>query len=159
MFLGQKVGQVRFKWAPHEPSTEQKLALIVLKNTYETLRTEFGLNQSDFDQIIKNREIYTDERIQQAMDYTRHQAAAGAIKKRVAGYFRRRSMNSTLSGHWTKSSPSEPSKQNKLINAPSKCRTAARLRTSTPTTPLARLKRLKLVGTLTTSCWKKKRYP
>jgi hypothetical protein len=53
--------------------------LIVLKNTYETLRTEFGLSKSDFDQIIKNREIYTDERIQQAMDYTYHNAA-GAIK-------------------------------------------------------------------------------
>lgn len=83
----KRVGQVRFKWEPTEQNTEQKLALILLKNTYETLRTEFGLSQTDFDQITKNRTIFTDERIQQAMDYTRHKVQANQVKKRVGGYF------------------------------------------------------------------------
>lgn len=83
----KKIGHVRFKWEPTTHKTEHQLALVLLKQTYDTLRQEFGLNQADFDIITKNRTDYTDERIQQAMEYTRHKAQAGQIKKRVAGYF------------------------------------------------------------------------
>lgn len=83
----KKIGQVRFKWDSDHKTDEQKIAFVVLRNTYETLRTEFALNQSEFDEIIKNRTTLTDERIQQAIEYTRHAAAAGKIKLRAGGYF------------------------------------------------------------------------
>lgn len=83
----KKIGHVRFKWDTGQHTDEQKTAFVVLKATYETLRTEFALNQSEFDEIIRNRAMLTDERIQQAMEYTRHQAAAGKVKLRAGGYF------------------------------------------------------------------------
>jgi len=83
----KKIGHVRFKWDTSRQTDEQKTAFVVLKNTYETLRNEFALNQSEFDEIIKNRTTLTDERIQQAMEYTRHQAAAGKVRLRAGGYF------------------------------------------------------------------------
>lgn len=83
----KKIGHVRFKWDASQQTDEQKTAFVVLKATYETLRTEFALNQTEFDEIIKNRATLTDERIQQAMEYTRHQAAAGKVKLRAGGYF------------------------------------------------------------------------
>lgn len=83
----KKVGSVRFKWKGGQHSDEQKTALVILRNTYETLRNEFALNQSEFDEIIKNRLTYTDERIQQAIEYTRHQASAGKVRLRAGGYF------------------------------------------------------------------------
>lgn len=83
----KKIGHLRFKWDSHQQTDDQKVALVVLRNTYETLRNEFALNQSEFDEIVRNRTTFTDERIQQAMEYTRHQAAAGKIKVRAGGYF------------------------------------------------------------------------
>lgn len=83
----KKIGHVRFKWDTNQQTDEQKTAFVVLKNTYETLRKEFALNQSEFDEIIKNRVTYTDERIQHAMEYTRHQVNAGKVKLRAGGYF------------------------------------------------------------------------
>lgn len=83
----KKIGHVRFKWDSSQHSAEQKTAFVVLKDIYETLRNEFALNQNEFDEIIKNRAEYTDDRIKQAMDYTRQKAAAGKIKLRAGGYF------------------------------------------------------------------------
>lgn len=83
----KRIGHVRFKWDASQQTDEQKTAFVVLRATYETLRTEFALNQTEFDEIIKNRATLTDERIQQAMEYTRHQAAAGKVKLRAGGYF------------------------------------------------------------------------
>lgn len=83
----KSIGKVRFKWDEGQQTDEQKVAFVVLKATYETLRTEFALNQSEFDEIIKNRATFTDDRIQQAIEYTRHQAAEGKIRLRAGGYF------------------------------------------------------------------------
>ncbi|MCU6502003.1 replication initiation protein [Rugamonas sp. A1-17] len=83
----KKIGHVRFKWDTSQQTDEQKTAFVVLKNTYETLRSEFGLNQSDFDEIVRNRTTFTDDHIQQAMEYTRHQVSAGKVKLRAGGYF------------------------------------------------------------------------
>lgn len=84
----KRVGQVRFRLTKaSEPKNEQKVEFIVLRHLYETLRKEFALNQSEFDEIIKSREIYTDERIQQAIDYTRHNVNQGKVKLRAGGYF------------------------------------------------------------------------
>lgn len=83
----KKIGHVRFRWDTSQQTDEQKTAFVVLRNTYETLRNEFALNQTEFDEIVKNRATFTDDRIQQAIEYTRHQASAGKIKLRAGGYF------------------------------------------------------------------------
>lgn len=84
----KRVGHVRFRITETgEPKNEQKLEFIVLRGLYETLRKEFALSQAEFNEIITNREIYTDERIQQAIDYTRHNASKGKVRLRAGGYF------------------------------------------------------------------------
>lgn len=83
----KKIGQVRFRLNVTEQPNEQKTAFIVLRNVYETLRKEFALNQSEFNEIITNRDLYNDERIHQAMEYTRHNVKVGKVKVRAGGYF------------------------------------------------------------------------
>jgi hypothetical protein len=83
----KKIGKVRFKWDAGHQTDEQKTAFVVLRNTYDTLRQEFALNQADFDEIVRNRATYTDDLIQQAMEYTRHHVKAGVVKLRAGGYF------------------------------------------------------------------------
>ena len=83
----KKIGQVRFRFKVTEQPNEQKTAFIVLRNVYETLRKEFALNQTEFNEIITNRDVYNDERIQQAMEYTRHNVKVGKVKVRAGGYF------------------------------------------------------------------------
>lgn len=85
----KRIGQVRFKFEQLQNGTkdEQKTELIVLRSLYETLRSEFALSQAEFNEILTNRELYTDERIQQAIDYTRHNHALGKVKLRAGGYF------------------------------------------------------------------------
>ncbi|MYM92757.1 replication initiation protein [Duganella vulcania] len=83
----KKIGQVRFKWDTSKKATEQNVEFIVLRKTYETLKSEFALNGSEIEEIIKNRDIFTDERINSAMEYTRHQVKAGKVKLRAGGYF------------------------------------------------------------------------
>ncbi len=61
----KKIGQIRFRLNATEKPNEQKTAFIVLRNVYETLRKEFALNQSEFNEIITNRDQYNDERIHQ----------------------------------------------------------------------------------------------
>ena len=83
----KSIGHVRFKWEDAQHKDDKNVAFVVLRNTYEILRTEFGLNQSEFEEITKNRVVFTDERIQQAIEYTRTQAAAKKIRIRAGGYF------------------------------------------------------------------------
>lgn len=82
----KRIAELRFKInAPTQP--EQKTALAVLKALHDTLRNEFGLHQTHFNTIIANRSEYTDERIQKAIEYTRHYAERVGIQKSAAGYF------------------------------------------------------------------------
>ncbi|EIM96695.1 replication initiation protein RepB [Paraburkholderia hospita] len=83
----KRIGQLRFRIQGTLPAEGQKTALIVLKSLYETLRTEFALNKTEFNEIIANRSTYTDDRINQAIEYTRHMAAKGKVKVRAGGYF------------------------------------------------------------------------
>lgn len=53
---------------------------------YETLRQEMGLSQGDFDTIRANREQYTDERLRQAIAYTRFMAKKSNIAN-IPRYF------------------------------------------------------------------------
>lgn len=59
------------------------------------LRTEFGLSDKQFDSISEHRATWTDERIQQAIEYTRFRLNQGKVTKNPAGYL----MNA-LSHNW-----------------------------------------------------------
>jgi hypothetical protein len=84
----KRVGQVRFALTRPKDGTanEQKIELIVLRSLYETLNTEFALNQTNFNEIMSNRDVFTDERIQQAIEYTRHNIERGKVKLSAGGY-------------------------------------------------------------------------
>lgn len=84
----KRVGQVRFALTRLKDgaANEQKIELIVLRSLYETLNTEFALNQTDFNEIMSNRDVFTDERIQQAIEYTRHNIERGKVKLSAGGY-------------------------------------------------------------------------
>ncbi|MEX3983621.1 replication initiation protein [Paraburkholderia sp. EG287A] len=82
----KRIGQLRFRIQGPLPADDQKTALLVLKALYETLRTEFALNKAEISEIIANRTTYTDERINQAIEYTRHMGARGKVKIRAGGY-------------------------------------------------------------------------
>jgi hypothetical protein len=83
----KRIGQLRFRLQGPQPSDAQKTLLIVLKSLYETLRKEFALTQDEFNEIITNREVFTDERINQAIEYTRHNVKVRKVRIRAGGYF------------------------------------------------------------------------
>jgi hypothetical protein len=83
----RRIGQLRFRLQGPQPSDTQKTALHILKSLYEILRNEFALNQEELREIIATRSEYTDARINQAIDYTRHNVKLGKVKIRAGGYF------------------------------------------------------------------------
>lgn len=56
---------------------------------YKTLTDEFTLSTKQFSEISENRDVWTDERIQQAIEYTRFRINRGQVKKSPAGYLMR----------------------------------------------------------------------
>jgi translation elongation factor EF-1beta len=54
---------------------------------YRTLKQEFGLSTAQFNQIAADRETYTDERLEQAIERTRFSLKLGKITKSPAGFF------------------------------------------------------------------------
>lgn len=82
----KKIGQLRFRIKKRAGIDSGKAAMLLLKNLYVSLTEEFGCSTADINKILANRTEWTDDRILQAMDYTRFQLAQKKIKKRVAGY-------------------------------------------------------------------------
>lgn len=60
-----------------------------------TLKEEFGLSAKQFDVIAEHRISWTDERIQQAIEYTRFRLNQGKVTKSPAGYLMK-----ALSHNW-----------------------------------------------------------
>ncbi|MEX3821155.1 replication initiation protein [Paraburkholderia sp. BR14312] len=60
-----------------------------------TLKEEFGLSNKQFDVIAEHRMSWTDERIQQAIEYTRFRLNQGKVTKSPAGYLMK-----ALSHNW-----------------------------------------------------------
>jgi hypothetical protein len=54
---------------------------------YQTLKQEFGLSTAQFNQIAADRDTYTDERLDQAIDRTRFSLKMGKVTKSPAGFF------------------------------------------------------------------------
>ncbi|KVD85822.1 initiator RepB protein [Burkholderia ubonensis] len=83
----RKIGSLRFR------ITRKDLAERVLHThehaqaIYQTLKQEFGLSTAQFNQIAGDRDTYTDERLEQAIDRTRFSLRIGKVTKSPAGFF------------------------------------------------------------------------
>lgn len=62
------------EWQPKRES------LAWTQELYVTLQVELGLSQTDFDEIRENRDVWTDDRIKQAIEYTRFMVQSGKNK-------------------------------------------------------------------------------
>lgn len=51
-----------------------------LKDLYEILINDFALSRDEIQELVDNRDQYTDERIHAAIEFTRHRAKAGKVK-------------------------------------------------------------------------------
>lgn len=70
----RKITHIRFKV---EPNPKGRLNLRVnysqqIADVYEALTKEFGLSEEQLDEIMENREEWTDARIQEAIEFTRY---------------------------------------------------------------------------------------
>lgn len=81
----KRIAKIKFIVTQHaaelsvlQPLGSQKL--------YETLRDEFGLSAEQFDEIVSNRDSWTDDWIQHAVEFTRDRITKGSVKKSPAGF-------------------------------------------------------------------------
>lgn len=82
----KKVAAVRFYLQKVRTEDTEKDSLHALRTFYEILRREFGLNNEQLNEIIQGRATYTDQRIADAVEYTRFNIDKGVVKKANA-YF------------------------------------------------------------------------
>lgn len=80
------VGKLKFDITQKQNWQPKRESLAWSQELYEVLQLEFGLRQEDFDTIRENRESWTDDRIQQAIEYTRYMATKSHISS-IPGYF------------------------------------------------------------------------
>lgn len=83
----RKIGRLRFR------IERKQLAERVLQTheqaqaLYKALKQELGLSSAQLNQIAADRDTYTDERLQQAIERTRFSLKMGNISKSPAGFF------------------------------------------------------------------------
>lgn len=82
----RKIAHVRFKIQKNSEHTSPQEHLTMLTHLYGVLVDEFGLNRDQLYEISRNRTEWSDQRIQQAIDYTRHKLKQGKVKVTPAGY-------------------------------------------------------------------------
>ena len=85
----KKVGQLRFCVKVRSSVDPMNATMLALKALYDTLQNEFGLSGAQFSEILANREEWTDERLKQAIEYTRFNLERGKVTKGAAGYLMR----------------------------------------------------------------------
>lgn len=85
----RQIGKIRFSITP-KPKSElapRDEQLSQLQERYRILVDEFGLNRDQVYTVAKRRSEWTDERIDQAIEYTRFKIKQGTVTRSVAGYF------------------------------------------------------------------------
>jgi hypothetical protein len=82
----RKRDQIRFRLKRKEGALASKAAMLNSIALFRTLQDEFGLTDKQFARIEDNRTVWTDERIQQAIDYTRWTIRQGTKIKRASAY-------------------------------------------------------------------------
>lgn len=105
----RKKDQIRFKLKRKEAAVASKADMLNSVALFMTLQKEFALSDSQLERIAQNRAVWTDERIQQAIEYTRWKIRQGEKIKTAAGY-----MMKALSDNYR---VSEADKQVELIQA------------------------------------------
>jgi hypothetical protein len=82
----RKKDQIRFRFKRKEAAMASRAAMLNSVALYTTLETEFSLDPKNFELIAQNRAVWTDDRIQQAIDYTRWRIRAGDKIRRASSY-------------------------------------------------------------------------
>lgn len=114
----RRVTRIRFriKKDPQANSSQDDKHLTQSEESYHVMVNEFGLNREQIHRITKNRSEWTDERLTQAIEYTRFQIERGKVTRSVAGYFMKALEEHYVLGSATKSlaQPSAPQIQDPL---------------------------------------------
>ncbi|WP_277188230.1 replication initiation protein [Caballeronia sp. BR00000012568055] len=82
----RKKDQIRFKLKRREEAAAADADMLSSASLYLTLYKEFGLSDKQFAQIRENRATWSDERIEQAIDYVRWRIAKGDDIRRASAY-------------------------------------------------------------------------
>ncbi|MDW3683283.1 replication initiation protein [Cupriavidus sp. CV2] len=91
----KKVDRIRFLLKRKDTADAVMASLADASHLYKVLKDEFNLSSRQFSEISENREVWTDERIMQAVEYTRFKLHRGQVKKSPAGY-----LMSALRDNW-----------------------------------------------------------
>lgn len=91
----RKIGRLRFRIERKELAERVLQTHEQAQALYKALKQEFGLSSSQLNQIAVERDIYTDERLEQAIERTRFSLKMGKISKSPAGFFMK-----ALKEHW-----------------------------------------------------------
>ncbi|CAM2158567.1 Initiator Rep protein WH1 domain-containing protein (plasmid) [Pararobbsia alpina] len=83
----RKIGSLRFRISRKDLAERVLHTHEHAQAIYQTLKKEFGLSTTQFNQIAGNRDTYSDERLQQAIDRTRFSLKLGKVTKSPAGFF------------------------------------------------------------------------
>jgi Initiator Replication protein len=105
----RKKDQIRFRLKRKAAAVATKADMLNSVALFMTLQKEFALSDGQFERIAQNRAVWTDQRIQQAIEYTRWKIRQGEKIKTAAGY-----MMKALSDNYR---VSEADKQVELIQA------------------------------------------
>ncbi|CAG9187387.1 replication initiation protein [Cupriavidus pinatubonensis] len=82
----KKVDRIRFLLTRKDTADAVMASLSDASQIYKILKDEFNLSTRQFTEISENRETWNDDRILQAIEYTRFKLNRGQIKKSPAGY-------------------------------------------------------------------------
>ncbi|WP_027803335.1 replication initiation protein [Paraburkholderia dilworthii] len=83
----RKIGRLRFRIERKELAERVLHTHEQAQALYRTLKQEFGLSSAQLNQIAADRDKYTDERLEQAIERTRFSLRLGNISKSPAGFF------------------------------------------------------------------------
>jgi hypothetical protein len=85
----RKIGRLRFRIQRKDMAERVLRTHEQAQALYKTLKQEFGLSSAQLNQIAADRDTYTDERLEQAIERTRFSLKMGNISKSPAGFFMR----------------------------------------------------------------------
>jgi len=83
----RKISRLRFRIERKEMAERMLQTHEQAQAIYQTLKQEFGLSSAQLNQIAAQREIYTDDRLEQAIERTRFSLKTGKVSKSPGGFF------------------------------------------------------------------------
>ncbi|RKT10665.1 replication initiator protein [Paraburkholderia sp. RAU2J] len=83
----RKIGRLKFRIERKEMAERVLQTHEQAQVIYQTLKQEFGLSSAQLNQIAAQRDTYTDDRLEQAIERTRFSLKLGKVSKSPAGFF------------------------------------------------------------------------